>query len=125
MVLSDPSGADCSTPRSFPFCCRRFPPEDREKTAFVCHSGAVQYKRMPFGLTKTPPTFQRALDIILSGVKWQSGLIYLDDVIVYSMSEEEHLHHLDQVLGLFRAASVTDHRAPPRGNAQLGDTCVP
>jgi len=57
-------------------------PEDREKTAFVCHEGAYQYKQMPFSSTNAPATFQRALDIILSGVKWQSCLIYLDNVIV-------------------------------------------
>jgi len=65
--------------------------KDREKTAFVCHEGAYQYKRMPFGLINAPATFQRALDIIFSGVKWQSCLIYLDDVIVYSKTEEKHV----------------------------------
>ena len=44
-------------------------PEDLERTAFVCHEGAYEYERMPFGLTNAPATFQRALDIILSGVK--------------------------------------------------------
>jgi len=39
--------------------------EDRKKTALVCHEGAYQNKRMPFGLTNPPATFQRALDIIL------------------------------------------------------------
>ena len=47
-------------------------PEDIKKTAFVCHEGAYQYRRMPIGLTDAPATFQQALDIILSGVKWQS-----------------------------------------------------
>jgi len=51
-------------------------PEHREKTIFVCHEGASQYERMPFGLTNAPATLQRALDIILSVVKWQSCLIY-------------------------------------------------
>jgi len=77
-------------------------PEDREKTAFVCHEGAYQYKRMPFGPTNAPATFQRALDIILSGVKWQSCLIYIDDVIVYSKTGEEHIGHVDHVLRLLR-----------------------
>jgi len=80
---------------------------DREKTAFVCHKGAYHYKRMPFGLTNAPTTFQRALDIILSGAKWQSCLVYLDDVIVYSKTPEAHVQHLDEVLGLLRAAGVT------------------
>jgi len=82
-------------------------PEDRKKTAFVCHKGAQQYMRMPFGLTNAPATFQRALDIILSGVKWQSCLIYLDDVKVYSKTEEEHIGHVDHVLRLLREAGVT------------------
>jgi len=82
-------------------------PEDREKTAFVCHEGAFQYKRMPFGLTNAPAKLQRALDIILSGVKWQSCLIYLDDVIVASNSEKEHIGHVDHVLRLLREAGVT------------------
>jgi len=42
---------------------------------------------MPFGLKNAPATFQRALDIILSGVKWQSCLVYLDDVIIYSKTQ--------------------------------------
>jgi len=82
-------------------------PEDREKTAFVCHEGAYQYKRMPFGSTNAPATFQRALDIILSGVKWQSCHIYLDNVIVYSKTEEEHVGHVDRVPRLLRDAEVT------------------
>jgi len=43
--------------------------EGWEKTAFVCHEGAYEYERMPFGLTNALATFQRALDIILSGFK--------------------------------------------------------
>ena len=82
-------------------------PEDREKMVFVCHKGAYQYKRMPFGLTNAPATFQRALDTILSGVKWQSCLIFLDDVIMYSNTEEEHIGHVDHVLRLLREAGVT------------------
>jgi len=73
----------------------------------VCHEGAYQYKRMPFGLTNAPATFQRALDIILSGVKWQSCLIFLDYVIVYSKTEEEHIGHVDHVLRLLREAGGT------------------
>jgi len=80
---------------------------DREKTAFVCHKGAYHYKRMPFGLTNAPATFQWALDIILSDVKWQSCLVYPDDVIVYSQTQEEHVQHIDDVLDLLRAAEVT------------------
>ena len=43
-------------------------PEDRAKPEFVCHSGNFQYTRMLFGLTNAPATFQRSLDMILSGL---------------------------------------------------------
>ena len=81
--------------------------EDRGKTAFTCHWGAYQCKRLPFGLSNAPATFQRAMDMILAGVKWQTCLIYLDDVIVFSRSPEEHLTHLEEVLSLLQAAGVT------------------
>lgn len=56
---------------------------DKDKTCFTTHSGTYRYKRMPFGLRNASATFQRALDIVLSGVRWHSCLVYLDDVIVF------------------------------------------
>jgi Reverse transcriptase (RNA-dependent DNA polymerase) len=44
-------------------------PADREKTAFTSHLGIYQFRRLPFGLRNAPSTFQRAIDIILSGIK--------------------------------------------------------
>ena len=82
-------------------------PEDRDKTTFTCHSGTYRYLRMPFGLRNAPATFQRALDIILSGVRWQTCLIYLDDVIVFSKTKEQHVRDVDRVLTLLRQAGVT------------------
>ena len=60
---------------------------------------------MPFGLRNAP--FQRALDIILSAVRWQSCLIYLDDVMVLSRTTEEHLRHVEEILTLLRPAGIT------------------
>lgn len=81
--------------------------EDRNKTAFTCHHGAYRCVRLPFGLSNAPATFQRAMDMILAGVKWQTCLIYLDDVIVFSKTAEQHLDHLAEVLDLLAAAGVT------------------
>jgi len=50
--------------------------EDKPKTAFTCHCGTYQCTRLPFGLCNAPATFQRAIDMILSGVKWQNVLVY-------------------------------------------------
>ena len=62
---------------------------------------------MLFGLRNAPATFQRALDIMLSGVRWQICLVYLDDVIVFSRTVEQHVKHLDTVLSLLRSAGMS------------------
>ena len=45
--------------------------QDKPKTAFTCHCGTCQCTRLPLGLCNAPATFQRSVDMILSGVKWQ------------------------------------------------------
>ena len=80
--------------------------EDRDKTTFTTHLGTYRYIRMPFGLRNAPATFQRALDIILSGVRWRTCLVYLDDVVVFSKDQESHLEHLDDVLALLEEAGI-------------------
>ena len=62
---------------------------------------------MQFGLMNAPGIFQRAADILLASVKWQHALVYLDDVIIYSDTLEEHFYHLDAVLRLLRNEGVT------------------
>lgn len=62
---------------------------------------------MPFGLTNAPAAFQRAVDIILAGFKWQTCPVYLDDIIVFSRNEEDNLAHLDEVLTALENAGVT------------------
>ena len=69
--------------------------------------GTFRHLRMPFGLRNAPATFQRALDIILSGVRWQTCLIYLDDVIIFSKDITSHLAHVDEILTLLGQAGIT------------------
>ena len=71
---------------------------DKEKTAFVTYEGQYQYNVMPFGLCNAPATFQRLMDTVLAGLKWQNCLVYLDDVIVFSNNFNKHLEDLNQVL---------------------------
>ena len=80
---------------------------DRDKTTFTSHAGLYRFMRMPFGLKNAPATFQRAVDIILSRVKWQCALVYIDDVIVYSRTIEEHFSHVREVLTLLRQSGIT------------------
>jgi len=81
--------------------------EDREKTAFTTHCGIYEWLAMPFGWTNARATFQRALDIILSGLKWKICLVYLDDVIIFSATPEQHIKDVDTVLTRLREAGVT------------------
>ena len=81
--------------------------QDRSKTAFVTHSGTYQYIRMPFGLTNAPASFQRALDMILTNYKWKTCLVYLDDIIVFSNSIEEHIRHVDEILDCLKRSGIT------------------
>ena len=69
--------------------------EAKDITAFNTHGlGQFRYLRMPQGLTNSPATFQRVMDMALAGVLWDSVLVFLDDVIVYSPDLETHLRDL-------------------------------
>ncbi len=59
--------------------------EDTEKTASITTDGLYQFRVMPFGLTNAPVTFQRMMDILLSGLKWVTYLLYLDDIVVSTL----------------------------------------
>ena len=58
-------------------------PEDRQKTAFVTADGLYQFKVMSFGLTNTPSTFKRMMDVLLAGLKRNICLVYLDDIVIF------------------------------------------
>ena len=70
---------------------------DRPKTAFITANGLFQFNVMPFGLTNAPGTFKRMMDVRLAGLKWNSYLVYLDDILV-SKTFDEHLIRLEKVL---------------------------
>ena len=80
---------------------------DTDKTTFTCHEGTYRFLRMPFGLRNAPATFQRTVDIVLSGLKWKTCLVYLDDIIVFSNTEYDHFRHLEEVLSLLYGAGLS------------------
>lgn len=80
---------------------------DREKTAFITPDGLYEFKVMPFGLCSAPATFQRVMDTVLAGLKWQTCLVYLDDVVVFAASFEEHLRRLKAVLDAIKLSGLT------------------
>ena len=70
---------------------------DKEKTAFVTRYGSYQFKRMPFGLTNAPAIFQRLMDIVLDKYRSQFVNCFIDDLLVYSQTFDDHLKHLEKV----------------------------
>lgn len=73
-------------------------PKDRPKTAFSTRDQHYQFTVLPQGVTNGPPAFQRIITQILGPTRWQYSLAYLDDVIIYSPTFEQHLIHLDNIL---------------------------
>ena len=69
--------------------------KDQEKTAFTTPMGLFQYIRMPFGLTNAPATFSRLVNQVFREEIFQSLLVYLDDIIVFSDGVDDHLNRLD------------------------------
>lgn len=80
--------------------------EDRQKTAFSTQGGHFEFKRMPFGLKTAPATFQRAMDSVLRGLQGIHCLVYLDDIIVYSNSLQEHIQKLRKVFDRLRQTNL-------------------
>ena len=81
-------------------------PEDKEKTTFCTKYGLFQFKVMPFGLSNAPGTFERLMETVLRGMQWERAVLYLDDIIVFSDSVEEHLKRLEEILQRLRAANL-------------------
>ena len=57
-----------------------------------------EFTKMPMGLKSAPMTFQRVMELALQGLQWQSCLIYLDDVVIFSKTFDEHIERLSTVL---------------------------
>ena len=70
--------------------------ESRAKSAFVVPMGKWQFKRTPFGLSQAPAYFQLLIDKVLMGCS-SFAMGYLDDIIIFSKTEEEHLQHLEEI----------------------------
>jgi hypothetical protein len=76
--------------------------EDKHVTAFATlHRGMFEYQTLPMGLSNSPGTFQRCMNIVLSGAQ-----AYLDDIAIFSKSFSDHLQHLEEIFSRLRAAQL-------------------
>ena len=77
----------------------------KPKSAFVLSSlGKYQFNRVPFGLAQAPAYFQKLINDVLKGCNFAMG--YLDDIIIYSRSEKEHLEHLEEIFSRLKTAGL-------------------
>jgi len=81
-------------------------PQDMDKTAFICPRGQYRFRMMPFGLCNAGATFQRLMDIVMSGLHMNVCLVYLDDIICFSTTIEEHLERLTTILQRLRSSGL-------------------
>ncbi|GAX77913.1 hypothetical protein CEUSTIGMA_g5355.t1 [Chlamydomonas eustigma] len=76
-------------------------PDDSHKTAFKTRYGLYEFTVMPFGLTNVPAAFMRQMSHVLKAYLDKFVVCYLDDVLIYSKTEAEHLQHIKLVLEAF------------------------
>ncbi|GBG81794.1 hypothetical protein CBR_g33974 [Chara braunii] len=77
-------------------------PEDQHKTAFQTRYGLYEFVVMPFGLCNAPGTFQHTMNRIFDDYLDKFVVVYLDNILIFSKSFEEHAQHVETVLSLLR-----------------------
>jgi transposase InsO family protein len=83
---------------------------DEWKTAFRTRYGHFEYMVMPFGLTNAPATFQAYINKALAGYLDEFCVVYLDDILIYSKTTEEHARHLRLVMERLRKYALYANR---------------
>lgn len=80
--------------------------QDKQKTAFMANNNLYEFNVMPFGTCNAPSTFQRMMNTLFSGLTWKYCLVYLDDLLVYSRSFNEHLVQLEEIFSRIKQANL-------------------
>ena len=73
----------------------------RPLLAFTTPYGLWQFKRLPFGVKNAIPCYSRFMDTLVSRLRTESIIVYLDDIMIATTDEEEHLKDLEKVLRLY------------------------
>ena len=80
--------------------------ESKEKTAFTCFAGLYSWNVMPFGISCAPAIFSGLMNKVLKGTLHKFTEVYLDDIIIFSKTFEEHLEHIEAVFSRLRDAGL-------------------
>ena len=79
--------------------------ESKAKTAFVTPFGKYEFNAVPFGLSQVPAYFQQLISIVLQDCS-KFAMAYLDDIIIFSQNEEEHLKHIKIIFKKLKKAGL-------------------
>ena len=82
-------------------------PEDREKTAFCTRTQLLEFNVLPFGIASAPAIFQRMISTVLKGIDGKFAVAYLDDILVYSETFEDHIEHIKNVFDRLKEAFLS------------------
>jgi len=93
-------------------------PGDIQKTSFVCHRGQYEFLRMPFGVKNAPAIFQTIMQDIFA--KHSHCTPYMDDLVIFSETWEDHLAHIQSALHTLEQAGLTANPS----KCVWGGTCI-
>ena len=79
--------------------------ESKAKTVFVTPFGKYKFNAVPFGLAQAPAYFQQFISIVLQDCS-NFAMAYLDDIIIFSQNEEEHLKHIEIIFKKLKKAGL-------------------
>ena len=85
-------------------------PQDREKTAFCTRTALYHFNVLPFGLCNSPAIFSRMISKVLHGIEGKFAMAYLDDILVFSRTFDEHIEHLKDVFTRLKKANLCLNR---------------
>ena len=80
--------------------------ESKDKTAFTCFAGLYRFESMPFGMVNAPAIFSELMNEVLRGILHKFAVVYLDDILLYSKTFEEHIEHIEAVFSRLRNAGL-------------------
>ena len=83
--------------------------QHKERTGFIVPFGHYKFNRLPFGLLNSPSNFQRLTDVVLRNLIGVQCYVFIDDIIIFSKSAEEHPARLENVLKRFDKANLQLH----------------
>ena len=79
--------------------------ESKAKTAFITHFGRYEFNVVLFGLAQAPAYFQQLISMVLQGCR-DFVMVYLDDIIIFSQNEQEHLKHIEVIFQKLKEAGL-------------------